>query len=110
REANAAGTANTCPIGASHDRDPGIGCPWHPPCSVPEDVSAEGAHDVNRGLYTVASGGVAALARLDAAAQNLANVNTAGDKASRPIFPLRPLASHPPRSTDPLLNPPTPPL
>jgi len=59
---------------------------------------------VNRGLYTVASGGVAALARLDAAAQNLANVNTAGYKASRPIFRLRPLGSDVPGGVDPVLN------
>lgn len=58
---------------------------------------------MNRGLYTVASGGVAALARLDAAAQNLANVNTAGYKAARPIFRLKPLESEVPGMGDPVL-------
>ncbi|MFN8542730.1 MAG: flagellar hook basal-body protein [Candidatus Binatia bacterium] len=58
---------------------------------------------MNRGLWTIASGGVAALARLDAAAQNLANVNTAGYKAVRPQFQLRPLGGGPGGSTDPVL-------
>ena len=91
-------------MGPNHDRDPGPRCSWHLPCSVSADVSTDGACNVNRGLYTVASGGVAALARLDAAAQNLANVNTAGYKASRPIFRLRPLASDVTGGIDPVLN------
>lgn len=41
---------------------------------------------MNRGIFTVTSGAVAALARLDAASQNLANINTAGYKAERPEF------------------------
>ena len=43
---------------------------------------------MNRGIYTATSGALAALARLDAAAQNLANINTAGYKAERPQFRL----------------------
>jgi flagellar basal-body rod protein FlgF len=46
---------------------------------------------VNRGIYTVASGGLAAQARLDAVAENLANVGTAGYKNERLIFRVRPL-------------------
>jgi flagellar basal body rod protein FlgG len=41
------------------------------------------------GDYIAASGGMAALARLEAVAHNLANVNTAGYKAERPVFRLR---------------------
>ena len=48
---------------------------------------------MNRGIYTLTSGGIAALARLDAVAQNLANVGTAGYKAERLIFQVKPLAS-----------------
>ncbi len=44
---------------------------------------------MNRAVYALASGGLAALARLDAVAQNVANVNTVGYKASRPVFRLR---------------------
>jgi flagellar basal-body rod protein FlgF len=44
---------------------------------------------MNRAVYELASGGLAALARLDAVTQNVANVNTAGYKASRPVFRLR---------------------
>jgi len=57
---------------------------------------------MNRGLYTIASGGVAAQARLDAAAQNLANLNTTGYKAERPIFRVRPLMADPSAALDPL--------
>src|SRR2546428_8462505 len=46
---------------------------------------------MNRAVYTLASGGLAAQARLDAVTQNLANVGTAGYKAGRPVFRLRPL-------------------
>jgi len=46
---------------------------------------------MNRAVYTLASGGLAAQARLDAVTQNLANVGTAGYKAGRPIFRLHPL-------------------
>lgn len=46
---------------------------------------------MNRAVYTIASGGLAAQARLDAVAQNLANVNTAGYKAQRVAFDVRPV-------------------
>ena len=46
---------------------------------------------MNRAVYALASGGLAAQARLDAVTQNLANVGTAGYKAGRPVFRLRPL-------------------
>jgi flagellar basal-body rod protein FlgG len=58
---------------------------------------------MTRGIYTIASGGVAAMARLDAAAQNLANVGTAGYKAERVAFALRPLAAGP-AGVDPVLS------
>jgi flagellar basal-body rod protein FlgG len=57
---------------------------------------------MTRGIYTIASGGVAAMARLDAAAQNLANVGTAGYKAERVTFALRPLVAGP-AGVDPVL-------
>jgi flagellar basal-body rod protein FlgG len=44
---------------------------------------------MTRGLYAAASGAVAALERLDAVAQNLANVNTAGYKGARPVFKVK---------------------
>jgi len=44
---------------------------------------------MTRGLYAAASGAVAALERLDSVAQNLANANTAGYKASHPVFRVR---------------------
>ena len=44
---------------------------------------------MNRGIFTITSGALGALARLDAATQNLANINTAGYKAERPQFRLR---------------------
>ncbi len=46
---------------------------------------------MNRAVYALASGGIAAQARLDAVTQNLANVGTAGYKAGRPVFRLHPL-------------------
>jgi flagellar basal-body rod protein FlgF len=46
---------------------------------------------MNRTVYTIASGGMAALARLEAVSQNVANVNTAGYKAERLLFRVRPL-------------------
>jgi flagellar basal body rod protein FlgG len=46
---------------------------------------------MNRAVYTAASGGMAALARLDAVAQNLANVGTIGYKGERVLFRVRPL-------------------
>lgn len=46
---------------------------------------------MNRGVYTIASGGLAAEARLDAVAQNLANANTTGYKAQRVAFDARPI-------------------
>jgi flagellar basal-body rod protein FlgG len=57
---------------------------------------------MNRAVYELASGGLAALARLDAVTQNVANVNTAGYKASRPVFRLRGLDV----PTDGLVEPP----
>jgi flagellar basal-body rod protein FlgF len=60
---------------------------------------------MNRGLYTATSGGIAALARLDSVAQNLANVGTAGYKAERLIFRVRPLAESVPRAGgDPIVD------
>jgi len=44
---------------------------------------------MTRGLYAAASGAAAALERLDAVANNLANVNTVGFKASHPVFRVR---------------------
>lgn len=44
---------------------------------------------MTRGLYAAASGAVAALLRLDAVSQNLANVNTAGYKGARPVFSVK---------------------
>ena len=46
---------------------------------------------MNRGVYTLTSGGIAALARLEAVTQNLANVGTAGYKAERLVFQVKPL-------------------
>jgi flagellar basal body rod protein FlgG len=57
---------------------------------------------MNRGVYTVASGGIAALARLDAVTQNLANLGSAGYKAERAVFRVRPLAESVPGTLDPL--------
>jgi flagellar basal-body rod protein FlgG len=45
---------------------------------------------MNRTIYTVASGGMASLARLEAVSQNLANANTSGYKAGRLVFEVRP--------------------
>ena len=60
--------------------------------------------DMNRGLYTATSGGIAALARLDAVAQNLANVGTSGYKAERLVFRVRPLTESVPRAGDPIVD------
>src|SRR5262245_29793190 len=46
---------------------------------------------MNRAVYTATSGGMAAFERLESVAHNLANVNTAGYKASRLLFRVRPL-------------------
>ena len=59
---------------------------------------------MNRGLYSAASGAVAALLRLDSASQNMANVNTAGYKAERQVFRLRPLDQGPRGAFDPTLG------
>ncbi len=62
---------------------------------------------MNRGLYTVTSGALAAQARLEAVAQNLANVGTAGYKAERLVFRVRPLdetAAAGPGPLDPVLG------
>jgi flagellar basal-body rod protein FlgF len=59
---------------------------------------------MNRAIYSSVSGGMAALARLDAVAQNLANVNTAGYKGERVIFRVRPLDETAGGSTDPILR------
>ena len=59
---------------------------------------------MNRAIYSSTSGGMAALARLDSVAQNLANVNTAGYKAERVIFRVRPLDDTSGGSTDPIVR------
>lgn len=46
---------------------------------------------MNRSIYTMTSGGIAAMARLDQVAQNVANVSTPGYKAGRLVFRVRPL-------------------
>lgn len=48
---------------------------------------------MNRAVYSIASGGLAALERLEAATQNVANVGTAGYKATRLVFRVRPLTT-----------------
>jgi flagellar basal-body rod protein FlgG len=59
---------------------------------------------MNSALYTAVSGGIASLARLDAVAQNLANLGTAGYKAERPIFRVRPLDEGIPALDDPVVG------
>ena len=59
---------------------------------------------MTRGIYTVASGGVAAMERLQAVSQNLANVNTAGYRAERVVFQVQPLAGGPRGSVDDVLG------
>jgi flagellar basal-body rod protein FlgG len=59
---------------------------------------------MTRGIYTVASGGVAALERLQAVSQNLANVNTAGYRAERIVFQVQPLAGGPRGAIDSVLG------
>jgi flagellar basal-body rod protein FlgF len=59
---------------------------------------------MNRAVYTVTSGGIAALGRLEAVAQNLANVSTAGYKAQRLIFRVRPLELEGQPRLDPILS------
>jgi flagellar basal-body rod protein FlgG len=63
---------------------------------------------MNRGIYTATSGGIAALARLDAVSQNLANAGTTGYKAERLVFQVRPLQRAPEVmgeiGLDPVLN------
>jgi flagellar basal-body rod protein FlgF len=58
---------------------------------------------MNRGIYTIASGGVAAQMRLDTIAQNLSNVGTAGYKAERVAFDVTPLQNFPVPVFDPVL-------
>lgn len=58
---------------------------------------------MNRGIYTIASGGVAAQMRLDTVAQNLSNVNTPGYKAERVAFNVMPLQNFPTPVFDPVL-------
>lgn len=58
---------------------------------------------MNRGIYTIASGGVAAQMRLDTIAQNLSNVGTAGYKAERVAFDVTPLQNFPVPVIDPVL-------
>lgn len=55
---------------------------------------------MNRAVYSSLSGAIAALDRLDAVAQNLANVNTIGYKGSRVIFEVRPPDETAPGATD----------
>lgn len=59
---------------------------------------------MNRGVYSAASGGMAALARLEQVSQNLANVHTAGYKASRVLFRVRPLDDGSRGVVDPVLG------
>ena len=59
---------------------------------------------MTRGIYTVASGGVAALERLQTVSQNLANVNTAGYRAERVIFQVQPLSGGPRGAVDSVLG------
>src|SRR5262245_29787391 len=59
---------------------------------------------MTRGIYTVASGGVAAMERLQAVSQNLANVNTAGYRAERVVFQVQPLAGGPRGAVDSVLG------
>ncbi len=58
---------------------------------------------MNRGIYTIASGGVAAQMQLDAVAQNLSNVGTSGYKAERVTFSVTPLQNFPRPILDPVL-------
>ncbi len=59
---------------------------------------------MNRAIYTVTSGGIAAEARLEAVAHNLANVDTAGYKAERLLFRVRPLGDTQPGALDPVIG------
>ena len=59
---------------------------------------------MNRAVYTVTAGGIAALDRLEAVAQNLANASTAGYKAQRLVFRVRPLQVDGPERLDPVLS------
>ena len=59
---------------------------------------------MNRAVYAVTSGGLAAEARLEAVAQNLANLGTAGYKAERLVFRVRPLDGGPAVEIDPVLG------
>src|SRR6185295_11735858 len=66
--------------------------PQRPYTAVPGGIAlADADAGMNRTVYTVTSGALAALARLDAVAQNLANVGTPGYKAERVLFRVRPL-------------------
>jgi flagellar basal-body rod protein FlgF len=58
---------------------------------------------MTRGLYTLASGGLALEMQLDAVAQNVANANTAGYKAERFVIESTPLLNAPPPVDDPVL-------
>lgn len=58
---------------------------------------------MTRGLYTLASGGLALEMQLDAVTQNLANANTPGYKAERFVFESVPLLSAPPPLGDQVL-------
>ncbi len=59
---------------------------------------------MNRAVYTITSGGIAALDRLEMVSQNLANASTAGYKASRLVFRVRPLEPDGPERLDPVLS------
>ena len=59
---------------------------------------------MNRAVYTVTSGGIAALGRLEAVAQNLANASTPGYKAERLVFRVRPLEPDGAAALDPVLS------
>lgn len=58
---------------------------------------------MTRGLYTLASGGLALEMQLDAVTQNVANANTAGYKAERFVVESMPLLNAPPPVDDPVL-------
>ena len=61
---------------------------WHMPCLTSELRTSELLHGdvMNKGIYPALSGGVAYEKLLTIIANNVANINTAGYKADRPVF------------------------
>ncbi|HZP41922.1 MAG TPA: flagellar basal-body rod protein FlgF [Candidatus Binatia bacterium] len=59
---------------------------------------------MNRAVFSSLSGALAALDRLDAVAQNLANVNTVGYKGTRVVFEVRPPEETSPGTHDPIVR------